>query len=124
MWEPHAIAGIEGAEVVSELKPEDEEFVIRKRRCSGFFRTDLGILLRELGVDTILLTVLDTSICVSHTAANAFYRGYALIVPKDAVTTFDQKDNDSTLAYMNKVYRAEMITIEELILWLDKTIRG
>jgi nicotinamidase-related amidase len=118
LWGPHALAGTKGAEVVEELKPDPRDYIIRKRRYSGFFQTDLGILLRELNVDTLVLTGTDTSICVSHTAADAFYRGYALIVPRDAVATFDPKDNDWALAYIRRVYGAEITTTEELIMRL------
>mgnify|MGYP000054496973 CR=1 FL=1 len=43
-----------------------------KRRYRGFFETDLDILLRELGVDTVILT--DIYIRVMHTAADAFFK--------------------------------------------------
>jgi len=115
LWGPHALIGTNGAEIVDELKPDRGDFIVKKRRYSGFFQTDLGILLRELRVDTLILTGIDTSICVSHTAADAFYRGYALIVPRDAVATFDPKDNDQALNYIKRVYGAEVITTEELI---------
>ena len=115
VWGPHALAGTEGAEVVDELKPEQGDFVVRKRRYSGFFQTDLGILLRELSADTLILTGIDASICVSHTAADAFYRGYALIVPRDGIATFDPRDKEWAVQYIKKVYGAEITTTEELI---------
>ncbi|MBC7112733.1 MAG: cysteine hydrolase [Candidatus Methanomethyliales bacterium] len=123
LWGPHALAGTRGAEVIDELKPEQGDFLVRKRRYSGFFQTDLGILLRELGADTLILTGIDTSICVSHTAADAFYRGYALIVPRDAVATFDPKDNEQAISYLKKVYGAEITTTDELILKLERKLR-
>ncbi|MCX8181890.1 MAG: cysteine hydrolase [Candidatus Methanomethyliaceae archaeon] len=120
VWGPHALAGTKGAEIIEELRPEPGDFLVRKRRYSGFFQTDLGILLRELGADTLILTGIDTSICVSHTAADAFYRGYKLVVPRDAVATFDPKDNDWAVNYIKKLYGAEIITTEELITKLDR----
>jgi nicotinamidase-related amidase len=119
LWGPHALAGTWGAEVIEELKPERGDFLVRKRRYSGFFQTDLGILLRELGADTLILTGVDTSICVSHTAADAFYRGYALVVPRDAVATFDPKENEQAVGYLKRVYGAEITTTDELIHRLD-----
>ena len=49
LWGDHAIAGTEGAEVIPELKLSDKDYVVPKRRYSGFFQTDLDILLKELG---------------------------------------------------------------------------
>ena len=50
LWGDHAIAGTEGAKVIPELKVSDKDYVVPKRRYSGFFQTDLDILLKELGV--------------------------------------------------------------------------
>src|SRR5687767_13365489 len=52
---PHAIAGTPGAEMVPPLAPRPGERVVRKRRYSGFFATDLEAALREVGADTIVL---------------------------------------------------------------------
>ena len=48
LWGDHAIAGTPGAEVIPELTPQEGDFVIPKRRYSGFFQTDLQLLLDEL----------------------------------------------------------------------------
>jgi nicotinamidase/pyrazinamidase len=46
---PHAIAGTHGAEIVDELAPQEDETVVRKRRYSGFFETELAEVLRGFG---------------------------------------------------------------------------
>ena len=114
LWGPHAIAGTKGAEVVEGLKPIKGEYVVRKRRYSGFFETDLDLLLRELKVNNLILTGIDTSICVRHTAADAFFRGYYITVPRDAVATWDPADNEPTIKYLKEIYGAETLTTEEL----------
>ena len=62
LWGDHAIAGTEGAQVIPELGLCDKDYVVPKRRYSGFFHTDLDLLLKELGVDTVVLTAC-TRIC-------------------------------------------------------------
>jgi len=47
--------GTEGADVIKELKPQKEDFIIHKRRHSGFFQTDLHLLLREFGVEPLIV---------------------------------------------------------------------
>ncbi|MBQ1724785.1 MAG: cysteine hydrolase, partial [Muribaculaceae bacterium] len=47
LWGDHAIAGTPGAEVIPELKLSEKDYVVPKRRYSGFFQTSLDILLRE-----------------------------------------------------------------------------
>lgn len=112
---PHAVAGTPGAEVISELVPEDADFVVPKRRYSGFFGTDLDMLLKELEVDTVVLTGLHTNICVRHTAADAFQGGYEVVVPADAVEAFTGEDHEGGLEYLKKVYGAEITDVDALL---------
>ena len=115
LWGDHAIEGTWGAQVVDELKPRDGDFVVKKRRYSAFFGTDLDLLLRELGVDTLILTGLVTNVCVQHTAADAFFRGYKLIVVSDCCEALTEEDHEGALEYMRKVYGAEVRRAEELM---------
>ena len=46
LWGDHAIAGTRGAEVIPELELSDKDYVVPKRRYSGFFHTDLDLLLK------------------------------------------------------------------------------
>jgi len=73
-WGKHAMKGTRGAEVISQLKPAKEDIVLEKRAYSGFFETGLDSVLRNLKVDTLILTGLHTNMCVRHTAADAFFQ--------------------------------------------------
>ena len=84
LWGDHAIAGTEGAKVIPELKVSDKDYVVPKRRYSGFFQTDLDILLKELGVKTVIMTGLHTHMCVRHTSSDAYCLGYEVAVAKEA----------------------------------------
>ena len=114
-WGSHAIKGTEGAEVVPELKPKAEDYVVDKRTYSGFYETGLDPLLRSLGVKTVVLTGLHTNMCVRHTAADAFFRGYKIVVATDSVEAFTQEDQESGLKYLEYVYNAELKTTDEII---------
>ena len=48
LWGHHAIAGTEGAEVVSELAPQKGDYIVPKHCYSGFFQTVLQLLLTSL----------------------------------------------------------------------------
>ncbi len=115
LWGPHAIKGTWGAQVIDELKPTSKDYVIEKRRYSAFYETGLDLLLRELGVDTVVLTGLHTNCCVKHTAADAFYRGYNIIVISDCVEAFTEEDHKWGLEYMRKIYGAKIMSLEEFI---------
>ena len=74
VWGSHAVAGSWGAEIVDELKPHKGDFRVLKRKYSAFQGTDLDHLLREMKVDTVVLTGVVTDICIQHTAADAFFQ--------------------------------------------------
>ena len=115
LWGDHALAGTEGAEVIPELRPGPGDYIVPKRRYSGFFQTDLQLLLQELGVDTLVMTGLHANMCVRHTAADAYYWGYRLVVPKDGTEAFSEEDYQGGLEYMAKIYGAELTTVDETI---------
>ncbi len=118
-WGNHAIKGTEGAQVIPELKPAKEDYVVEKRTYSGFYETGLDPLLRSLckdeGVKTVILGGLHTHMCVRHTAADAFFRGYRIIVVKDGVEAFTRKDHEEGLKYLENVYNAKIMKADEII---------
>lgn len=115
LWGDHAIAGTPGAEVIPELGVSEADYVVPKRRYSGFFQTDLDILLRELGVKTCVMTGLHAHMCVRHTSADAYCLGYDVVVAKEATDSFMQEDYENGLAYLKTCYGAEAYSNEELI---------
>jgi len=124
-WGKHAIKGTKGAEVIPELKPSKKDYVIEKRAYSGFYETGLDPLLRSLfdgeGVKTVILCGLHTHMCVRHTAADAFFRGYKIIVAKDGVDAFTQEDHEQGLKYLYDTYNAKLMTSDEIISEFAKT---
>ncbi|MBR1576130.1 MAG: cysteine hydrolase [Bacteroidales bacterium] len=115
IWGDHAIKGTPGAEVVPELTPKEGDYVVPKRRYSGFFQTDLDILLKELGVKTVVVTGLHTHMCVRHTSADAYCLGYDVVAAKEATNSFTQEDYEYGLAYLKTCYGADALSNEELI---------
>jgi len=118
-WGNHAIKGTKGAEVIPELKPSEKDYLVEKRTYSGFYETGLDPLLRSLyqgtGVKTVVLGGLHTHMCVRHTAADAFFRGYHIIVAKDGVEAFTQEDHKQGLTYLEEVYNAKIMTVDNII---------
>lgn len=110
VWEPHAVKGTEGAKVVEALKPQRGDYVVEKKRYSSFYETGLDDLLRELKVDTVVLTGLHTNCCVQHTASDAFFRGYRIKIPEDCVGAFTAEDHKAGLKYLKTFYKAELTT--------------
>jgi nicotinamidase-related amidase len=113
-WGPHALTGSKGAQVIAELAPADKDLVIDKHVYSSFFETPLDSTLRIRKVDTVILTGLHTHLCVRHTAADAFFRGYKIVIPENCVDSFTEEDHKSGLAYLKEYYAATITTAEAL----------
>ena len=115
IWGDHAIVGTPGAEVIPELGLCEKDYVVPKRRYSGFFQTDLDILLKELGVKTVIMTGLHAHMCVRHTSADAFCLGYDVVAAKECLNSFTEEEFQGGLAYLKTCYGADAYSNEELI---------
>jgi nicotinamidase/pyrazinamidase len=90
MFPVHCVRGTAEAEVVAELQPlVSADNLVRKRRYSGFFETDLEARLKAARPHEVRVVGVCTDICVMHTVADLRNRDYRVIVPAEAVATFD-----------------------------------
>ena len=97
----------------SILEPTD--YVVEKRRYSGFFQTGLLLLLNELDVDTLICCGMDTNICVKHTVADAYFNNFNIIVVGDATATFLVGNQEEGLEYMKVCYAAKVVDTNEAV---------
>lgn len=104
----HAVAGTEGARPVEEIAPTSQDPVVRKKRFSGFYATDLDQELKRRDIDTLVLTGVCTDICVQYTAADAVMRGYRVIIPADSVAALSQQAHERALEHLQQVLRVEV----------------
>lgn len=120
LWGEHGIKGTPDAQPSPELDLCESDYVIEKPRYSSFFQTRLQLLLDELGVSTLIICGFDTNICVQHTAADAFFIGYQIIIVSDATETFLIGDQSDGLEYMKRCYGAKIVTTDEVLRLFDK----
>ena len=86
----HNIAGMPGCSIIPELHDAKRDWVVdTKKRYDCFVGTDLDFLLRSHGVNTLLVTGVNTNSCVLSTVAAACSKDYAAIVLEDCVDTMD-----------------------------------
>jgi nicotinamidase-related amidase len=114
LWGEHAMKGTKDAEVIPELQPLPQDYILEKRNYSGFFETGLELLLRTLNVDTVVIAGLHTHMCCRHTAADAFMRGFKVIAAEDCLNAFTEEDHLSGIDYLKNVYAARIASGDEL----------
>ena len=96
--ESRALAsGTWDVEIIDSLGVRPDDFIVDKTRYSAFYNTNLEVVLRGLGVDTVIVCGVTTEICVESTIRDAFFRDYRIIVPSDAVAAIDPVRHEGTL---------------------------
>ncbi|HVB77193.1 MAG TPA: cysteine hydrolase [Candidatus Nitrosotalea sp.] len=82
----HNLVGSVQAQLMPELGPAPTDVVINtKRRLSIYRDTDLDLVLRELGIDTVVLAGINTNTCVMCAAFESLNRDLTTIVISDCV---------------------------------------
>ncbi|WP_101846194.1 isochorismatase family cysteine hydrolase [Halobacillus sp. Marseille-P3879] len=108
LWQDNADEIIEecmkgpGKSIVKEVLPEEDDYFIIKPKHSGFFGTQLSILLEQLQIKNLVLTGVAGDICVLFTANDAYMRDYNLWIPKDTTASELVEDNNNALQIMKR----------------------
>lgn len=112
IWGEHALAGTWGAEIIDELKPEKDDFIVRKYRYDAFFESPLDYILRVKNIKNVIVTGTVANICVLHTAGSAALRWYNVIMPKDGISAITDFDYYATLRQVDFLYKGKITTSE------------
>lgn len=85
----HNLIGMPGGEVMPGLQQPQDWVVDTKKRYNCFVATDLDLLLRAHGINTLIVTGVNTNSCILSTVTAACSMDYAVVVPSDCVDTMD-----------------------------------
>ena len=118
---PICIRGSWDAEIVDELKPRTDDHVVIKRRDSVFQDTEFEVWLQSLGIDALIFSGIDTSICVESSLRDAFNHGYDIVMISDATASNNLGHYNSTLDNIRNYYGLVM-NFEELTSYFEKEI--
>lgn len=111
---------------LDRLRPRDEDYFIIKPQFSGFYATNLPVLLPKLGVSRLVIAGIATDICVLFTAADAHMRDYALWVPENAVAATDDERGAWALEIMRESIGASTASTggQTLAEWMERLDAG
>ena len=105
------VDGTPGVDIYSDVAPAPGEHVIKKHRYSGFFGTDLDMILREWGVDTVIISGTTTENCCHATARDAMFRNYRVVFLADATATYDYPDRGFGPMPAAEVHHATLVIL-------------
>ena len=91
------------ARVLDAIAPGDDEIVIPKTSSSVFNSTNIDYLLRNIGVEDLVVTGFLTDQCIDHTVKDAADRGYYVTCLADACMANTQARHEAALAMFRRL---------------------
>lgn len=98
-WGQHATRGTWGEQVIDDIAPQESDYVVRKPMYDAFHDTELDHLLRSFEATEVILTGVDSHVCVLQTGIGAINRGYDVTVVEDGMTTKEQHKHEFAVEY-------------------------
>lgn len=107
---------LEGADHTAVLEELDlrGSIDVEKTRDDAFIGSTLGRVIRELGLDTLVLTGVSTHTCIAMTAAHAFATQIEVLLVRDAIASHRPELHDLTLDTLRLEYRFPLLEAEQL----------
>jgi len=92
------VRGEPGHDIIPELYPLKDEPVIDKPGKGAFYQTDLELMLRNRGIDTLFVCGVTTEVCVNTTVREANDRGFRCVVLSDCCASYFPQFHEAGLA--------------------------
>jgi nicotinamidase-related amidase len=99
-----APAGSRESEILDEVRPLKNELIITKGASGVFNSTAIDQILRNLGVDTLIMTGVVTNYCVETAVRDAGDRGYNVILVSDGCAAMSEDHQRFALEILNGIY--------------------
>jgi ureidoacrylate peracid hydrolase len=108
--------GTWGAELVEGLGIANarQEAIVTKHRYSAFFQTELELMLRAMGVQTVVLAGVTSNVCVESTARDAFMRDFYVVVVEDTCAAYTTEEHRSMLENVQR-YFGEVLSSSDIM---------
>ncbi|WP_243526556.1 cysteine hydrolase family protein [Bacillus pseudomycoides] len=110
--------GEPGWSIHSAIAPKENEVIIEKETPDSFYKTNLGEVLQNEGIEHVLITGMQTEYRVDTTTRSAFSEGYKVTLIRDAHSTFDseQLSAEEIINHHNALLRwfANIVDLKDL----------
>lgn len=102
-----------GTEIIRELRPVPGDVELYKSRFSGFYQTELDDILKQRGIETLIVTGCTTSVCVDSTVRDAMFRDYRCLVLEDCSA------EPIAASASRSNHEASILTMQILFAWIS-----
>lgn len=119
LWPP----GSKEAEILDEVAPTGDEIVVDKT-CGGVFNsTPLDYILRNLGIETLVVTGVVETGCVESAIRDASDKGYRVILPEDATATWSPELHRAARRLLDEIF-CKVVTTEDVLTRVTRATSG
>jgi nicotinamidase-related amidase len=101
--------GVRGEPVARLLHPAEEDYFVLKAKHSGFYQSQLDLLIDYLQVRTVVIAGFTTDNCVLFTASDAYLRDLNIILPPDCSAAVTREYHERALEHMQRVFHVKAI---------------
>ena len=116
----HNMFGSVGTQIIPALYKPGDYVVPTKKRYNCFLHTDLEFVLKNLEVDTVIITGINTSSCCLSTSFEATNRDFRVIMVEDCMDSMDGRDfHEAAIKIMKRII-GQVATSDELVKTLDQ----
>ena len=105
---------LECTDVIDELYPQKEDYIIEKYSYNGFYNTNLESVLRSNGIEYLIVFGALTPICIDDTIAGAFERQFKVYAVSDAIGYFSEEFHEMSMKKIGMKY-GRVMTTEEIL---------
>jgi nicotinamidase-related amidase len=102
-----------GPQLVEPIVPDADLPFVVKARHSIFYQTPLEHMLRNAGVDRVVLAGQVTEQCILYSALDAYVRNFEVVIPRDAVAHIHEDLAQAALRMMETNMRAEITSARD-----------
>jgi nicotinamidase-related amidase len=110
------------SDIIDELKPEEEDFVLQKNTSGAFISTRLDSFLRNMGIETVLVSGVVTNFCVHSTAREAVDYGFQTVIVEDCCAAWSEEIHTSILKSFGLIY-GYILPYKKLIRRVSRTMK-
>ncbi len=97
--------------LIDDIQPQPQDYIVQKPRYSGFWGTNLDMLLRGRGIRNLIFTGVATNVCVESTLRDAFFLEYFSLIIADATLQVGPQS----------VQEATLFNVEKFFGWVSTT---
>jgi nicotinamidase-related amidase len=98
-----------GRKFVERVRPDEDDYFVLKPMHSAFYQTPLEVLLRYLGVSSLILCGLATNSCITCTAHDANMRDFSIFVPSDCSAARTRREHLQAIELIETMSKAKVM---------------